>query len=185
MLKWDSYAVWTVLIWQYLKWTLISLSDITQESAAAQTDHYLDIFVRDGVTRLMMLQRRYDVWKFNSGAILFGENQCKKNGILRFSVFFVGFWLESGQICKNNNHTCLFHCINTCQVPWEMFEHLAWQPLIQTASSGPDKCLCMKKHVWSLFSLCMSSDFIGTFYRLIWESFPIQKWSLFSQFHVF
>ena len=25
----------------------------------------------------------------------------------------------------------------------------------------------------------------GHFYRLIWESFPIQKWPLFSQFHVF
>ena len=23
------------------------------------------------------------------------------------------------------------------------------------------------------------------FYRLIWESFPIQKWPLFSQYHVF
>ena len=25
----------------------------------------------------------------------------------------------------------------------------------------------------------------GNFYCLIWESFPIQKWPLFSQFHVF
>ena len=25
----------------------------------------------------------------------------------------------------------------------------------------------------------------GHFYHLIWESFPIQKWPLFSQFHVF
>ena len=28
-------------------------------------------------------------------------------------VFSVGFWLESGKICKNNDHTCLFDCINT------------------------------------------------------------------------
>ena len=26
-------------------------------------------------------------------------------------MFSVGLWLESGKICKNNNHTCLFHCI--------------------------------------------------------------------------
>ena len=26
---------------------------------------------------------------------------------------------------------------------------------------------------------------LGHIYRLIWESFPIQKWPLFSQFHVF
>ena len=25
--------------------------------------------------------------------------------------------LEQGKICKNNDHTCLFHYINTCRVP--------------------------------------------------------------------
>ena len=33
--------------------------------------------------------------------------------------------LKSGETCKNNDHTCLFHCINTCRVPWTMFEHEA------------------------------------------------------------
>ena len=27
----------------------------------------------------------------------------------------VGIWLEYGKICKNNDHTCFFHCINTFQ----------------------------------------------------------------------
>ena len=35
------------------------------------------------------------------------------------------FMLKSGKIFKNNDHTCLFHCINTCGVPWMMFEHSA------------------------------------------------------------
>ena len=61
------------------------------------------------------------------------------------ATFSVRFRLESGKICKNKDHTCLFHCINTCQVPRTMFEHLAGRPRIQTASSGPGKCKCMKK----------------------------------------
>ena len=32
---------------------------------------------------------------------------------------------------------------------------------------------------------CYSVILFGHFYRLIWEAFPIQKWPLFSQFHVF
>ena len=36
------------------------------------------------------------------------------------AVFSVGILLKSGKICKNNDHTCLFHFINTCQVPLEM-----------------------------------------------------------------
>ena len=36
-------------------------------------------------------------------------------------MFSVGVSFESGNICtcKNNNHICLFHCINTCRVSWE------------------------------------------------------------------
>ena len=67
-----------------------------------------------------------------------------------FAVFSVRIGLERGKICKNNNHTCLFHSINTCQVPQEVFEHSAYLPRVQTASSGPGKCECMNKYVWSL-----------------------------------
>ena len=45
------------------------------------------------------------------------------------AVFSVGFWLESGKLCKNNDHRCLFHCINTCPVTGEMldvFKQLPW-----------------------------------------------------------
>ena len=37
----------------------------------------------------------------------------------------LSFMLKSGKICKNNDHTCLLHCINTFQVPQTMFEHSA------------------------------------------------------------
>ena len=36
-------------------------SDILQESAAAWTDHYVDIFVHNNVTRVMTFQRHYDI----------------------------------------------------------------------------------------------------------------------------
>ena len=44
------------------------------------------------------------------------------------AVFSVRIGFELGKICKNLDHTCLFHCINTCQVPREMFEHSACRP---------------------------------------------------------
>ena len=55
--------------------------------------------------------------------------------------------LKSGKICKNNDHTCLFHCINTCQVPWTMFEHLAWRPRVQTAPGTRQMLMHEKKCV--------------------------------------
>ena len=56
------------------------------------------------------------------------------------AVFSVGFWLVSGKLCKNNDHTYLFHCINSCRAPREMFEHSAYRLHVQTAYSGPSKC---------------------------------------------
>ena len=53
------------------------------------------------------------------------------------ATFSVLFRLKSGKICKNNHHTCLFICINTCQVPWTMFENSVLRPCVQTASLGP------------------------------------------------
>ena len=39
---------------------------------------------------------------------------------------------------------------------------------------------------WFSFTNCVYPVILfGHFYRLIWESFPIQKWPLFSQLHVF
>ena len=37
------------------------------------------------------------------------------------------------------------NCINTCLVPWEIFEHSAFRHCVQTPSSGPSKYQCMKK----------------------------------------
>ena len=42
------------------------------ESAADQTDHFVDVFVRENVAR------GYDVRKYTADAILFREIQCKK-----------------------------------------------------------------------------------------------------------
>ena len=52
------------------------------------------------------------------------------------TAFTVPIWLEEGKICKNNDHTCMFHCINIFWFPPKMFEHSAYQPRVQTASSG-------------------------------------------------
>ena len=52
----------------------------------------------------------------------------KMRGMSIFNVkatFTARFMLKSGKICKNNDHTCLFHCINTCWVPRKLFEHKA------------------------------------------------------------
>ena len=49
------------------------------ESIAARTDHYVDVFVHENVALVMSFWRRYDVRKFNADAILFWENQFKKD----------------------------------------------------------------------------------------------------------
>ena len=100
------------------------MSDITRENVAVQTNHYVDVFVYENVAHVMTLWR-YDVRKFNAEAILFEEKQCKKNVFTVISLFSVNFCLESGKICKNNDHSCLFHSVNTCRVPQEMFEDSA------------------------------------------------------------
>ena len=58
------------------------MSDITRESMAAWTNPYVDIFFLNFGG--FMTWRGYDIRKFNPDVILFGETQCKKNGILRF-----------------------------------------------------------------------------------------------------
>ena len=43
---------------------------IYTESNAARTDHYVDVFGRENVARILTLRQRYDVRKFNADAIL-------------------------------------------------------------------------------------------------------------------
>ena len=59
-------------------------------------------------------------------------------------LFSVGFWLESGKIYNNNDHTCLFYGINTCQVPREMFE-LSLMALFSNSFLGTWQMLMHKK----------------------------------------
>ena len=48
------------------------MHDVTRDSAAAVTDHFVDAFVRENVARIYVtLCRRNDVRKFDADAILF------------------------------------------------------------------------------------------------------------------
>ena len=79
--------------------------------------------------------------KFDADAIFVWRIPVYELGYVNvLAVFSVQLWLESGSICKNNDCSCLFHYIYTCLVPLVMFEYLAQQPHVQTASSGPGKC---------------------------------------------
>ena len=50
------------------------MHDVTLESVAAVTDHFVDAFVRENVARIYMtLWRCKDVRKFDAGAFLFWE----------------------------------------------------------------------------------------------------------------
>ena len=105
-----SCAVWKwVLIWQYLKRALICLHGITWEIVAARNDQYVYVFVRENVARILTLWRCYDVRSLTLAPFC-----LEKTSVAKMAVFSVGFWLEAGKkLCKNNNHTCLFHCIKT------------------------------------------------------------------------
>ena len=102
------------------------MHDVTLEWAAAVTDHFINAFVCENVAGVyMMLWRRNDVQKLTLTPFCFEKSSVRK-GIFNVYVTFSGwFMLKSGKIYKNNDHTCLFHCINTCRVPRMMFEHLA------------------------------------------------------------
>ena len=55
------------------------MHNVTLESAAAVTDHFADVFVRENVARVYMaLWRRNDVRKFDADAILFEKSSVRK-----------------------------------------------------------------------------------------------------------
>ena len=116
-------------------------------SPKAWTGHSAYAFICGSVVR------DYDIvtilWrsKIDAYAILYGEIHCMENDILIFNSVLSVILVEKNKIWKNNDHTCLFQCINNCQVPWEMFEHLVWLPCVQTASLGPDKCKCCGPYI--------------------------------------
>ena len=78
--SWGSRAVWTwVLIWRYLKWALICLSDITWKVLLPGLR-----FTSTFLYETTLHPWHYDDRKFNADAILFGENQCKKKWNFKF-----------------------------------------------------------------------------------------------------
>ena len=112
------------------------MHDVTRESVAAVTGHFHDASVRENVARVYMtLWRRNDVRKLTPFCL---EKSSVRKEIFNVSATFSARCkLNSGKICKNNDHTCLINCINTCRVPRMMFEHSAYRPGGQTASLGP------------------------------------------------
>ena len=50
-------------------------------------------------------------------------NSVEEKGYMNvLATFSMRFWLGSGTLYKNNDHTCLFHCIFICQIPPEMLK---------------------------------------------------------------
>ena len=62
--------------------------------------------------------------------------------------------MESMRKCKNNDSTCLLHCINICHFYRKQFEPSAWRPRTKTTSSRHGKCECMK-NMHDHFKLCL------------------------------
>ena len=110
------------------------------------TDHFADAFLRKNIAHVYMtLWQHNDVQKLMLMPFCFEKSSVRKAIFNVLAMSSVLSMLKSGKIHKNNDHTCLFHCINTCRFPRTMFEHSAYRLGVQTASSGPGKC--MKKRV--------------------------------------
>ena len=102
------------------------MHDVTLECVAAVNDHFANAFVRENVTRVCMtLRRRNYVRKLTLTPFCFEKSSVRKGIFNVYATFSARFMLKSGKICKNNDHTCLFQCINTCRVPRTMFENSA------------------------------------------------------------
>ena len=92
------------------------LHGVTLESVSAVTDHFADAFVSENVARVYMtLWRCNGVRKFDADTTLFEKSSVRKEIFNVYATFSARFMLKSGKICKNNDHTCLFHCIYTCR----------------------------------------------------------------------
>ena len=95
-----------------------------ESNGESVTDHFTDAFVGENVARrYMTLWRRNDVRKLTLTPFCFEKSSVRKGIFNVFATFSARFMLKSCKICKNNDHTCLFHCTNTCLVPRTMFEH--------------------------------------------------------------
>ena len=132
--SWGLRAVWTwVLIWQYLKWALICLSDITRKvllPGLSTTSTFLFETTLHGWRHDAMIE------SLTLTPFCLEKSSVRKKKHFKFSaVISVCFCLKSCKLCQNNDHTCLFHYINTCRVHREMFntrpdglvfKHLPW-----------------------------------------------------------
>ena len=76
------------------------MHDVTQESAAAATDHFADAFVRENVAHVYMtLWGRNAVRKFDADAIICFEKSSVRKWIFNVKEpFSARFMLKSGKI---------------------------------------------------------------------------------------
>ena len=68
----------------------------------------------------------------------------KNNYFMAFRHFWSAFRLESGKM-QAIDYPCLFQCIKKHLLVGSLEDDLNKRPCIKTNSSGPSKCLCMKK----------------------------------------
>ena len=102
------------------------MHDVTLRCVVAVTHHFANAFARENVAHVYMtLWRRNDFRKLTLTPFCFEISSVRKGIFNVLATLSALFMLKSGKICKNNDHTCLFHCINICRVPRTMFEHSA------------------------------------------------------------
>ena len=108
------------------------------ESVADQTDHFVDVFVRENFVYC------YDLWKFTADAILFREIHRKERDVL---VAFSGhFGLNEVKYARITiTHVCfialrlagsLGRCLNTRHVGL-VFKHILWTRQIGSGFTMP------------------------------------------------
>ena len=75
--------------------------------------------------------------------------------------FFNDFLAFSGAIlnwnqvkCQNGDHTCLFHCMNVCQVPRKVFEHSACGLMFKQFPQDPAN---VDAYTLNCFAICYAS----------------------------
>ena len=89
------------------------MHDVTQESVAAMADYFAEAFVRENVALIhMTLWRRNAVQSLTLKPFCFEKSSVRK-WIFNVEMFSAWFMLKSGTMYKKNDHTCLFHCVNT------------------------------------------------------------------------
>ena len=91
------------------------------ERVTDQTEYFADAFVHENVVcgcdNVMMFE------SLQLTPFCLEKSRVRKGYFNVLAACSVRIWLGKCKICKNNDHMGLFHCIISCQVPLEIFEH--------------------------------------------------------------